>query len=61
MCHIGGVETRELMSQILDLLRAGDILTHAYSGAPNIVGKPSPTSCRTAGCCRRRSPPSSAA
>ena len=23
MCHIGGVETRELMSQILDLLRAG--------------------------------------
>ena len=36
MCHIGGVETRELMSQILDLLRAGDILTHAYSGAPNL-------------------------
>src|SRR5262249_37356889 len=31
MCHIGGVETRELMSQILDLLRPGDILTHAYS------------------------------
>ena len=30
MCHIGGVETRELMSQILDLLRPGDILTHAY-------------------------------
>ena len=28
MCHIGGVETRELMSQILDLLRPGDILTH---------------------------------
>ncbi len=37
MCHIGGVETRELMSQILDLLRAGDILTHAYSGAPNLA------------------------
>jgi dihydroorotase len=36
MCHIGGVETRELMSQILDLLRPGDILTHAYSGAPNL-------------------------
>jgi dihydroorotase len=35
MCHIGGVETRELMSQILDLLRPGDILTHCYSGAPN--------------------------
>ncbi len=38
MCHIGGVETRELMSQILDLLRSGDILTHAYSGAPNLGG-----------------------
>jgi dihydroorotase len=35
MCHIGGVETPELMSQILDLLHAGDVLTHAYSGAPN--------------------------
>jgi dihydroorotase len=39
MCHIGGVETAQLMSQILDLLRAGDILTHAYSGAPNIAGQ----------------------
>jgi dihydroorotase len=39
MCHIGGVETGELMSQILDLLRAGDILTHAYSGFPNIAGQ----------------------
>src|SRR6478752_4787306 len=38
MCHIGGVETGALMSQILDLLRPGDILTHAYSGAPNIAG-----------------------
>src|SRR5467141_1884309 len=38
MVHIGGVETRELMSQILDLLRPGDILTHAYSGAPNLAG-----------------------
>src|SRR6266567_3821022 len=36
MCHIGGVETVELMSQILDPLRAGDILTHCYSGAPNL-------------------------
>ncbi len=26
------------MSQILDLLRPGDILTHCYSGAPNIAG-----------------------
>jgi dihydroorotase len=38
MCHIGGVETRALMSQILDTLRAGDILTHCYSGFPNIAG-----------------------
>ena len=34
MVHIGGVETKELMSGILDLLRPGDVLTHAYSGAP---------------------------
>jgi dihydroorotase len=39
MCHIGGVETPELMSQILDMLRPGDILTHAYSGAPNLSGR----------------------
>ncbi|MEI8146519.1 MAG: amidohydrolase/deacetylase family metallohydrolase, partial [Alphaproteobacteria bacterium] len=38
MVHIGGVESGQLMSQILDLLRPGDILTHAYSGAPNIAG-----------------------
>jgi dihydroorotase len=36
MCHIGGVETTKLMSEILDLLRPGDILTHCYSGAPNL-------------------------
>ena len=39
MCHIGGVESVELMSQILDMLRPGDILTHCYSGAPNDDGK----------------------
>jgi len=39
MCHIGGVETPELMSQILDTLRPGDVLTHCYSGAPNIAGR----------------------
>ena len=38
MCHIGGVADRALMSQILDLLRPGDVLTHSYSGAPNIAG-----------------------
>lgn len=36
MAHIGGVETAKLMSDILDLLRPGDVLTHAYSGAPNL-------------------------
>jgi dihydroorotase len=39
MCHIGGVQSRELMSQILETLRAGDILTHSYSGAPNNAGQ----------------------
>ena len=39
MVHIGGVETPELMSEILNMMRAGDILTHCYSGAPNIAGK----------------------
>ena len=39
MCHIGGVETVELMSQILQTLRPGDILTHCFSGAPNDEGK----------------------
>src|SRR3954462_55779 len=38
MVHIGGVETGGLMSEILDLLRPGDVLTHAYSGAPNMGG-----------------------
>jgi dihydroorotase len=38
MCHIGGVQTPALMSQILDTLRPGDILTHCYSGAPNLGG-----------------------
>ena len=38
MVHIGGVESAELMSAILDILRPGDVLTHAYSGAPNIAG-----------------------
>ena len=39
MCHIGGVETPALMSDILDMLRAGDVLTHCYSGAPNSGGQ----------------------
>jgi dihydroorotase len=38
MAHIGGVETAALMSEILDLLRPGDVITHAYSGAPNLAG-----------------------
>ena len=39
MCHIGGVADRALMSQILDLLRPGDVLTHCFSGAPNNAGE----------------------
>ena len=39
MCHIGGVAEGALMSQILDLLRPGDVLTHCYSGAPNVAGQ----------------------
>ena len=39
MCHIGGVADRPMMSQLLDLLRPGDILTHCYSGAPNLAGE----------------------
>ena len=39
MVHIGGVETAELMSQILDLMRPGDVLTHCYSGAPNLANQ----------------------
>ena len=39
MCHIGGVESVALMSQILETLRPGDILTHCFSGAPNDDGK----------------------
>src|SRR5690348_594589 len=38
MVHIGGVETSQLMTDILNLLRPGDILTHCYSGAPNMSG-----------------------
>ena len=39
MCHIGGVADRKLMSDILDLLRPGDVLTHCFSGAPNLAGE----------------------
>ena len=38
MVHIGGVENVALMIEILDLLRPGDILTHAYTGLPNLAG-----------------------
>jgi dihydroorotase len=38
MAHIGGVATRDLMLRILDTLRPGDILTHAFTGAPNLAG-----------------------
>ncbi len=39
MCHIGGVADAALMAQILDMLRPGDVLTHCYSGAPNVGGQ----------------------
>lgn len=39
MCHIGGVESVDLMSQILDALRPGDILTHCFTGFPNDAGQ----------------------
>ena len=39
MAHIGGVQDSALMTQILDLLRPGDVLTHCYSGAPNNAGQ----------------------
>jgi dihydroorotase len=39
MVHIGGVETHTLMSLVLDTMRPGDILTHAYTGAPNLAGE----------------------
>jgi dihydroorotase len=39
MAHIGGVATVQLMTDILDLLRPGDILTHAYTGFPNPEGQ----------------------
>src|SRR4029453_3037335 len=38
MVHIGGVETKELMSEIFDRLRPSGVVTHCYSGAPNIAG-----------------------
>jgi dihydroorotase len=38
MVHIGGVETSELMVQILEAMRPGDVLTHAYTGATNAKG-----------------------
>jgi dihydroorotase len=39
MCHIGGVADSALMTQILDMFRPGDVLTHCYSGAPNLAGQ----------------------
>jgi dihydroorotase len=39
MAHIGGVATGQLMSDILNLLRPGDILTHAYTGFSNVAGQ----------------------
>jgi dihydroorotase len=35
MCHIGGLRTPALMGDIVNLLRPGDIITHAFVGYPN--------------------------
>jgi dihydroorotase len=56
MCHIGGVADRPMMSQVLDLLRPGDILTHCYSGAPNLAGEGT-NIVQDGSSCRRRSRP----
>jgi dihydroorotase len=42
MCHIGGVESVELMSQILETLRPGDILTHCSARATSPSSRPTP-------------------
>ena len=39
MCHIGGVDSKALMTQILDAFRPGDVLTHCFSGALNAAGE----------------------
>jgi dihydroorotase len=52
MCHIGGAPGQ--LSELLDLLRPGDILTHTYIAAP------ATTSSRTARSCPQRSKPSGA-
>ncbi len=39
MTHIGGVQNPAVMSGLLDLLRPGDVLTHCYSGSPNLAGQ----------------------
>jgi dihydroorotase len=38
MVHIGGVESVELMDQILDALRPGDFVTHCFTGARSSAG-----------------------
>jgi len=38
MVHIGGQRTTTQLADIVNLLRAGDIITHAFNGIPNQVG-----------------------
>jgi dihydroorotase len=38
MCHVGGVATVDLMREILNTLRQGDILTHCFTGYRNKAG-----------------------
>ncbi len=39
MCHIGGMRTPGLIAQIVDTLRAGDIITHSFVGYPNTLNQ----------------------
>lgn len=39
MCHIGGLRTPALMTDIVNTLRAGDIITHSFVGYPNQLGQ----------------------
>ncbi len=61
MVHIGGVETKELMSRYPQSAAAGRRADPSPIRARPTSPAPSPTSCRTASCCRPRLPPSSAA
>ena len=61
MCHIGGVETPELMCADPARRCARATSSRTATRARRTTTASSPTSCRTASCCPRRSRPRSAA